>query len=114
MADYLHFLAALRRTRDDTGTATRFFTGVRRGNGIGVIFREGASESGHVYESKVESTLCSQPVGFPRCTSREKFGGRGGIPLRGSGVPHTTWRGRGHTREVLSLALARDSTSLES
>ena len=53
----LHFLAALRRTRDNTGTTTRFFTGDRRGSGSGVIFLEGASESGHVYESKVWAGL---------------------------------------------------------
>ena len=46
-------LALLRRTRDDAGTTFRIRIFRRRGGGTGVTSREGARDSGHVYESLV-------------------------------------------------------------
>ena len=50
-------LALLRRTRDDAGTTFRIRIFRRRGGGTGVTSREGARDSGHVYESKVFAGL---------------------------------------------------------
>ena len=50
-------LALLRRTRDDAGTTFRIRIFRRRGGGTGVTSREGARDSGHVYESLVFAGL---------------------------------------------------------
>ena len=59
-------LALLRRTRDDAGTTFRIRIFRRRGGGTGVTSREGARDSGHVYESLVFAGL-ALPARTSRC-----------------------------------------------